>query len=248
MRFAEPLKHGGGCVLIASLVVPGFFLFNSNAGAQQIGAPAPAWSLPDPDGRTISSANFAGKVVLLSFFTTWCNPCLVEAPELAALQSEYGSAGLAVVGIGVFEDPGAVRSFMDAHGVNYPLAVASVFNPASSGVLADYGVTSVPRSVIIDRNNIVVAAYFNFHNRDYFREKIAPLLAPGPPQLAFQRSGRNLVLSWSTNAAGYVLQTSTNTSSTSTWSSVATGISLTNGLYRITWPFSSGNRYFRLRR
>src|SRR5262249_3429146 len=104
MRFAESLKQGGFCVLVASLVVSGFFTFSSNARAQQIGAPAPAWSLLDADGRPISSANFAGKVVLLSFFTTWCNPCLVEAPELAALQSEYGSAGLAVVGIGVYED------------------------------------------------------------------------------------------------------------------------------------------------
>jgi hypothetical protein len=106
--------------------------------------------------------------------------------------------------------------------------------------------------VLIDRNNIVIGAYFDFHNRDYFREKITPLLnsVPGPPQLSFQRSGKNLILWWSTNAAGYVLQTSTTTLSSAVWTPVTSGVSLSNGVYRIVWASSSSNsnRYFRLRK
>src|SRR5688572_12694607 len=62
----------------------------------------PALDLVDLDGRAITNASFAGKVVLLNFWATWCGPCREEIPMLAALQTHYGDR-LAIVGLSIDE-------------------------------------------------------------------------------------------------------------------------------------------------
>src|SRR5690348_445701 len=60
--------------------------------------PVEPFTLTDLDGRTLSSADWKGKVVLVNFWATWCPPCLAEIPDLIALQNKYRDR-LVVVGI-----------------------------------------------------------------------------------------------------------------------------------------------------
>jgi len=64
-------------------------------------SPAPAWQLLDPYGNMVYSTNFAGKVVIVDFWATWCSPCKAEMPDLVALQSKYRADGLVIVGADV---------------------------------------------------------------------------------------------------------------------------------------------------
>src|SRR5262245_53257818 len=56
-----------------------------------------AFTMKDHEGREVSLSQYAGKVILLDFWATWCGPCKVEIPHFIELQQQYGSAGLQIV-------------------------------------------------------------------------------------------------------------------------------------------------------
>ena len=76
-------------------------------------AQAPAWELNDTDGKPVKSSDFAGKVVILDFWATWCPPCKAEMPGFVELQKKYGDKGLVIVGVSLDEQgPAVVKPFM----------------------------------------------------------------------------------------------------------------------------------------
>jgi len=66
--------------------------------AGEIGSRLPAFTVDDLQGHKISSADLHGKVVLVDFWATWCQPCKQEMPGYQKLLDRYGAQGLAVVG------------------------------------------------------------------------------------------------------------------------------------------------------
>src|SRR5579864_5127230 len=93
----------------------------------EIGSRLPGFSLKDFEGRDISSAGLAGKVVLIDFWATWCEPCKKEMPGYQQLLDRYASRGFAVVGLkfDVMADTEDPLRFARRIGVHYPLAVAT---------------------------------------------------------------------------------------------------------------------------
>lgn len=87
--------------------------------------PAPAWTMPDLDGRAVASTNFAGKVVLLNFWATWCPPCVQELPELAQFQREFRAQGWQVLGLAV-DSPTPVREFLKKLPLDFDIGMAGL--------------------------------------------------------------------------------------------------------------------------
>lgn len=103
------------------------------------------------DGRTMLAADWAGKVVLVNFWATWCAPCKAEIPDLVALQEKYRDELLIV---GIAEDEGSpepVRAFAVEHGVNYPIVMST---PELREAFP--GVHALPTSFVIDREGRIV--------------------------------------------------------------------------------------------
>ena len=114
-------------------------------------APVARFTAQALDGRTISSADWHGKVVVVNFWATWCPPCKAEIPDLVALQDKYRDQLLI---IGVSEDessPDAVRAFMAEHHVNYPVVMST---PEVREAFP--GVAALPTSFLIDPDGRVV--------------------------------------------------------------------------------------------
>ncbi len=107
---------------------------------------APDFSRQDLNHATVSLAALRGKVVLLNFWATWCEPCLNEVPRFAEWQEKYRGKGLQVVGVSMDDDEPPVAAFYREHNLNYPV----VMGDEKIGELYG-GVLGLPVTFLIDR-------------------------------------------------------------------------------------------------
>jgi thiol-disulfide isomerase/thioredoxin len=116
-----------------------------------IGALAPAWrDIETVSGSFPPSVTAArGRVVLLDFWATWCAPCRIVMPKLAALQARYGAQGLSVLGV-TAEEAQDVALFAQRMPPRYAIGVDRHAETTRS-----YGVVSLPTLVVIDKRGVV---------------------------------------------------------------------------------------------
>ncbi len=152
----------------------------SGGRARAIGEQAPDFSLRDVDNRAVSLSDYAGKVVLLNFWATWCQPCQVEMPQLDKLQRELGDKGLVVLAISTDDARSAstVKPLVKRNGYTFRVLldketkVVSMYNPAKT----------LPYSVLVDREGRIAYVHMGYTPGDEveIREKIEALLAGTP--------------------------------------------------------------------
>lgn len=114
-------------------------------GEVAVGKPAPAFSLKDPDGRTVSLESLRGSVVLMDFWATWCGPCKAAMPSLQEFHTTYSERGLKVIGINAWERGDPVKYKKD-QGYTYTLLLNG------DPVARAYGVSGIPAFFLIDRD------------------------------------------------------------------------------------------------
>ena len=144
-----------GKLLIASAVL-GIWSVTVTAFAADtlVNKKAPEFVRKDLNGTSIDLKSLRGKVVLLDFWATWCAPCLIEMPEFAAWQREYGPRGLQVLGISMDDNAAPVRSLIGKTKLNYPVAMGDAKLGERYG-----GVLGLPLIYLIDRNGVVRAQF-----------------------------------------------------------------------------------------
>jgi len=141
--------------------------------AGEIGSRLPDFSVTDLQGHPLSSADLRGKVVLIDFWATWCQPCKKEMPGYQKLLDRYGSGGLVVLGFKFdamrdMEDP---LQFAKKIGVRYPLAVATEEVKQKFG-----GIEGLPTTMLYDRQGILRTKVVGFEYTEKFESALEPLL------------------------------------------------------------------------
>lgn len=104
------------------------------------------------DTRRISMRDLRGKVVLLTFWASWCAECRPEMPVLEGLHQELAPQGFVVIGINAREERGAVRRYAGELGLTFPL----VLDPDGK-INALYGVVGIPTTFLVGRDGRAVA-------------------------------------------------------------------------------------------
>ena len=113
---------------------------------------APNFDLPRLDGRgTLRLASLKGKVVVLNFWATWCDPCKREAPVLASAHREWRNRGVRFVGVDVKDAKSAARRFVRAQRLTYPHV-----RDATAKTAIRFGAFLYPETFFITRSGKVV--------------------------------------------------------------------------------------------
>jgi thiol-disulfide isomerase/thioredoxin len=122
---------------------------------------APDVTLKDLDGKDVSISQYKGKVVLVNFWATWCDPCKVEIPWLIEMQQKYGAKGFTVLGVAMDDEGRSVvapfvqkEKFEITGGesqMNYPIVIGNDAAADKFGGLLGY-----PTSVLIGRDGKIL--------------------------------------------------------------------------------------------
>lgn len=134
-------------------------------------------ALKDLTGTPQTLASFRGRVVVLNFWATWCEPCKKEMPDLSAIQNDYAALGVQVIGASGDEaaDSAKVMRFIREYKVNFPVWVG-----ATTDDMKRFGLGEVlPATVIVDREGKIVWREIGVIKPDVLRKELDKLLLPG---------------------------------------------------------------------
>jgi thiol-disulfide isomerase/thioredoxin len=141
---------------------------------------APDFALVSLDGKTMRLSDLRGKAVLLNFWATWCGPCKIEMPWFVALQKQYGSQGLQIVGVAMDDaSKEDIAKFAKDMGVNYPILIGK------ESVGDEYGgVPALPETFLIGRDGKIVDKIIGLEGKADIEEAIKKALntRPAPSQ------------------------------------------------------------------
>ena len=103
---------------------------------------APAFVLPDIDGREHRLEDYLGRTVVLNFWATWCGPCRREIPEFSAFSRE--NPDVTVLGIATDQSVGKLRAAREQMGISYPVLVIDAETKSA------YDISTLPTTVVVD--------------------------------------------------------------------------------------------------
>jgi peroxiredoxin len=136
---------------------------SSGGGDGLVGNPAPDFSVSAMNGskQPFSVKALKGKVVLVDFWGTFCEPCKKSFPKLQDLNTKYAASGLQIVGISEDEpeDKDKIPSFLDTYGAKFAIAWDE-----TKSIARQYKPQTMPSSYIIDRNGVVRYAHVGYHD------------------------------------------------------------------------------------
>jgi cytochrome c biogenesis protein CcmG, thiol:disulfide interchange protein DsbE len=133
---------------------------------------APELELPRLSGKGAESlADYRGRVVVLNFWASWCEPCREESPLLQRWHERIEDRGATVLGVDAFDEIGRARAFVDEYGLTYPM-----LRDGEGSTRESFGILGFPETFVIDRQGRIAAVERGPVDAEFMRERVAPLL------------------------------------------------------------------------
>lgn len=128
----------------------------------------------DVDGKTIKLSDYKGKVVLLSFWGTWCPPCRAQLPhEMEMVSKNYAGRPFAILGV-ANDSPETLKAFLKRN----PLPWANIVDGQTPGIITDqWGITAFPSAYVIDHQGIIRGVWRGGMDKDDVWELVKKLVA-----------------------------------------------------------------------
>ncbi|NHM07390.1 AhpC/TSA family protein [Flavobacterium sp. CYK-4] len=121
----------------------------------KIGATAPDFTAPTPDGKKTSLKQNLGKVTIVDFWASWCKPCRAENPNMVALYKEFHAKGLNIVGVSLDDEASKWKEAIAKDGLTWT-HVSNLKN-FEDPIANTYGIQLIPSTYILDGSGKVIA-------------------------------------------------------------------------------------------
>ncbi len=162
--------------VLAAAILTGIYVRSRRAPSEKTGIAkehllAPDFVLPQLDGTPLRLSAYRGKVVLLDFWATWCDPCREETPHFVELQQKYADRGLQVIGVSMDDSVEPVRDFYQQFHIDYPVVMGDAKTGEAYG-----GVLGLPITFLLDRDGRIVAKHMGSTKAETIDLEIAALL------------------------------------------------------------------------
>src|SRR6266508_4334745 len=133
---------------------------------------APSFALPRLDGKgTVTLASLRGRVVVLNFWASWCEPCKDESPLLERWHRRMRDQGGTVLGVDMLDVTGDAQDFIAEYGLTYPM-----LKDKDGNGLETFGVVQYPETFVIDRAGRIAAVRRGPVDEAFMQTEVAPLL------------------------------------------------------------------------
>ncbi|GEB46331.1 MULTISPECIES: TlpA family protein disulfide reductase [Microbacterium] len=109
------------------------------------------------NGSAVSSADFAGKVLVVNFWYATCGPCIIEAPRLEQAYQTFQGQDVAFLGINTYDQPATALSFARDHGVSYSSAMAVGDAQLKLAFTDAAPLNATPTTLVLDKQGRVAA-------------------------------------------------------------------------------------------
>lgn len=142
------------CIPLIFVLAKGFN-FDPNALPEELtGEQAPDFTLTSLEGYEISLKDTKGSPVVINFWATWCQPCLLEHGHLQNAADEYKAKGVTFLGVLYGDTPEKAKVFLKKHGSNYPTLIDE-----GQRTNIDYGVAGVPETFVLDKDGKIIKKF-----------------------------------------------------------------------------------------
>jgi len=143
----------GGVLAAVAAVLGAALAMSGDLAPVSVGNQAPAFrAVKIAGGDSVGLDHFAGEVMLLNIWATWCAPCEQEMPSIQRLYQEMSPEGLKIVSVSIDDDqPQAVSQWLADRKLTF-----EVFQDRSHAIERIYQTTGVPESFVIDRHGVIV--------------------------------------------------------------------------------------------
>jgi thiol-disulfide isomerase/thioredoxin len=118
------------------------------------GAKFPDFAEKDLNGKSLSLADYKGKVLLIDFWATWCGPCRAEIPNVVATYNKYHGQGFEIIGISLDDDRQKLLSYTKNNDMTWP----QYFDGQgwSNKLAVKYGIEAIPATYLLDGNGVII--------------------------------------------------------------------------------------------
>lgn len=132
-----------------------------------LGKPMPSFAGVTLDNRSITSSDLKDKVVVLDFWSTWCDPCVAAMPTLERVTKRYADKDVVFYAVNVGETAGKVRGFLKEQRWD-----VNVMVDPQAKIAAAFQADAIPQRIIIGKNGIIESVHVGFHGEEALEQQL----------------------------------------------------------------------------